>query len=279
MTVKISIEGDGLTFKKDITFQKAGQIIAFLGADESLVRAEQGLIMASPSTTLPPIDQSPRDLIIQAKAKTNAQKITVLGQYLADKDGNDYFLIKEVQLQLKKLGEEPANFTRDLKAAEAARYIYQIPPKKDGKYNVTEAGKDAIQNQFSAEIRVKVNYKKKTKATNKLTLPRQEIASLPISTELDGFPNFHKLPTKADSILWVLSFVDSQNIESLTPKEVEFLTDKLRNKIPQNAFSPHNKRNIKEGYVSQADGKFKLQQKGIDHLKNLALTNTNEKSE
>ncbi len=279
MTVKISIDGEGLTFKKDIGVQKAGQIIAFLGADESSAPIERGPLLTTTSKILPQIEQSPKDLIIQANAKTNAQKITVLGSYLLDKDGNDDFLIKEVQLQMRKLGEEPGNFNRDLKAAMSLQYIYQLPPKKDGKYGITDAGREAIQNQFSEEVKIKPKSHKKHGGFKQSIPPRDEVTTLAIVSDMEGYPNFHKLPTKADSILWVMAYCDAQKIESLTPKEVEFLTDKLRSKIPQNAFSPHNKRNIKEGYVSQTDGKFKLQQKGFDHLKALLLPASNEKTE
>jgi len=279
MTVKILIEGDGLTFNKDITFKKAGQIITFLGSDESIAPVEQGQVVLPPAKMLPAEDQTPMDLILQSKAKTNAQKITVLGSYLSDKDRSEHFFVKDVQQELKKLGEEPTNFGRDLKSAETMKYIYQLEPKNEGRYGVTVAGRNAINTQFSGEMRNKTVSKKRSSGTKKSIPLRTEITSFSISSEMEGYPNFHKLPTKADSILWVLAYADNQNVDGLTPKEVEHLTEKLKMKIPQNNFSAHNKKNFTEGYVAQTNGVFKLQHKGMDHLKTLMKQEVNGKTE
>lgn len=266
MSVFITIEGDGLSLKKQTTLQKAGQIIAFLGLEEGSIDDESAVhSVPGHASLITPPSVSLNDLINESKAKTSAQKITVLGKYLSEKDKTDGFLIKEVLLQLRKMGEEPGNFTRDLKKAVDLQYIYEDP--KTGKYGVSAKGLRAIEGKFADEPR-RTSVKGRG-GFKKAIPPRQEVVSLPFVSTLDGYPDFHQLPTKADSILWVLVYADSQNIEDLTPKEVEVITDKLRKKIAQNAFSPFNKRNMKEGYVAQTDGKFKIQQKGIDRLKAL----------
>ncbi|MDO8487655.1 MAG: hypothetical protein Q7S45_05150 [Candidatus Curtissbacteria bacterium] len=267
MTITITIEGDGLSLKKETNLQKAGQIIAFLGLAENSSEAGTRLDLV-PSTVLSsPLALSPAELVIESKAKTNAQKIAVLGSYLLEKDGRDDFLTKEVLLLLRKIGEEPHNFARDLRTAESSQYVYPIDTKK-GKYGVGQKGKQAIQNKFSDKIRATARTKR-TGGVRKATPPRTEVLSLSIVSSLEGYPDFHVLPSKADAILWVLAYADEQKIEELTPREVEALTDKLRNKIEQKAFSAHNKRNIKLSYVSQTGNRFKLQQKGSDHLKKL----------
>lgn len=267
MSVTITIDGEGLSLKKETTLQKAGQIIAFLGLEEGSIGAvASGGTSRNSTSLIPSSSSSPRDMINEAKAKTNAQKITVLGKYLSDKDGPDGFLIKEILLQLRKIGEEPGNFTRDLKYAVSLQYIYVID-SKEGKYGISDKGINAIQNKFADEPR-KPSAKGKG-GFKKAIPPRTEVTSLEMVSTLSGYPDFHTLPTKADSILWVLAYADGQKIADLTPKEVEVITDKLRNKLEQKAFSAHNKRNIKSGYVAQTDGKFKIQQKGFDRLKGL----------
>lgn len=275
MTVIITIEGDGLSLKKQTSLQKAGHIIAFLGLGEGLVPdASSDQIGHNPASLISPQVISTRDLINESKAKTNAQKITVLGKYLSEKDGTGEFLIKDILYELRKMGEEPGNFTRDLKKAISLKYIYPVPSKKD-KYGVSERGLSGIQNKFSDEIR-KPSIKRRG-GFKKAIPPRKEVVSLSIVTTLEGYPNFHPLPTKADVILWVLAYADSQKIEDLTPKEVEVITDKLRNVIEQKDFSAFNKRNIKLGYVAQVDGKFKIQQKGLDFLKTLTTKEKHDK--
>lgn len=274
MTVKITIDGEGLSLKKETTLQKAGQIITFLGREEDSINPVNQQDSIQPTSLISSPTSSPKELIIESKAKTSAQKITVLGKYLSEKDGVDEFLIKEVLLQLRKMGDEPGNFTRDLKTAVSLQYIYEID-NKEGKYGVSEKGKAEIQNKFSGETR-RVGVKR-TGGFKKAIPPRGEVTSLEIVATLEGYPNFHGLPTKADSILWVMAYADSQKIQELTPKEVEVITDKLKNIIPQNAFSAHNKRNIKGGYVSQADSRFKIQQKGLDYLKSLTTKGKHDK--
>ncbi len=276
MSITITIDGEGLSLKKETTLQKAGQIIAFLGLEEGSLGAAPpgGTSHNNPASLIPSSTSSTSDMISEAKAKTNAQKITVLGKYLSDKDGSDGFLIKEILLQLRKIGEEPGNFTRDLKNAVSLQYIY-VTDAKEGKYSISIKGVNAIQNKFADEPR-KLSAKGRG-GFKKAIPPRDEVNSLPMVTTLSGYPDFHPLPTKADSILWALAYADSQKIEELTPKEVEVITNKLRNVIAQKDFSAFNKRNIKPGYVAQTDGKFKIQQKGLDYLKSLGLKGKHDK--
>jgi len=269
MTVNITIQGNGLSYKKDISVQRAGQIITFLGTDEESTVIDPNQIPSYPSPLISPSLQSPSELINESKAKTNAQKITVIGNYLQEKDRREIFSVKEVLFYLRKIGEQPSNFSRDIGTAESLQYIYPHDVKK-GEYGVSEKGKEAIRNKFSEAPNHKIKSKNKG-GFKKPILPRNEVLSLPIVASLDGHTDFHVLQTKADSILWILAYADTQRVESLNPREIEALSDKLRKKIEQTGFSAHNKRNIKLGYVSQTGNQFKLQQKGIDHLKKLNI--------
>lgn len=277
MAVDITIQGDGLLFKKTINSHKAGQIIAFLGADEESVVTDLKQTDNSPLALTPPSLSSPSELINESKAKTNAQKITIIGNYLQKKDGQDSFLDKEVLLQLRKIGEQPGNFSRDVDTAESLQYIYPINVK-EGRYGVSAKGVKAIENKFSETPRLKSKSNNKG-GFKKAIPPRSEVLSLPIVASLDGYVDFHSIQVKADCILWILAYADKQGIKSLTPREVESLSDKLRRKIVQTGFSAHNKRNIKSGYVSQTNNQFKLEQKGFAHLIDLSAKQPNDKKE
>lgn len=277
MAVTITIQGDGLSFKKDINSQRAGQIITFLGADEeSAIMDLKQTDPTFPKLISKPL-RSPSELINESKAKTNAQKITVIGNYLQEKDGQESFLVKEVLFQLRKIGERPGNFSRDIGTAESLQYIYPVDVK-EGTYGISDRGVEAIGNKFSETSRLKIKSKNRG-GFKKAIPPRDEVLSLPIVAILDGYVDFHTLKTKADSILWILAYADKQGTENLTPREIEVLSDKLRNKIEQTGFSAHNKRNIKLGYVSQSDNLFKLQQKGFDYLKKIGTQQTDGNEE
>lgn len=267
MSVTIIIQGDGLSFKKDINSQKAGQIIAFLGAAEE-VAVDDLSLSASNTKLIPETFQSPSALINESEAKTNAEKITVIGNHLQTKDGQEGFLATEVLLQLRKIGEKPGNFSRDIATAASLQYIFPVDVK-EGRYGISDKGLRAIENKFSETPRKKVK-SKNTGGLKKAMPPREEVLSLPIVATLDGYKDLHSIKTMSDSILWILAYADKHGIESLTPREVEALSDKLRKKIEQSGFSAHNQRNMKSGYVSRTGNLFKLQEKGFGHLKEMS---------
>lgn len=278
MSVTITIDGDGLSLKRETSLLKAGQIITFLGSEESFSSDLPVEKSNTPPLLNPSPNLTPGELIIEANAKTNAEKILVLGKYITDKDLSDKFSTKEVLIELKKIGGEPHNFARDIRTAISSSYIYPIDMRQ-GEYGVTSTGKKAIEDKFSNKTN-KANSGTRRNGTGgkKVAVPpRQEVILMPKVTTLSGFPDFHDLPTKSDSILWTLEYVNNHNIDSLTPREVEVITDKLLNRVAQKDFSAFNKRNMRKGYVLQDNGKFKLQQKGINHLKK--LTSGNDKKE
>lgn len=278
MSVIITIDGDGLSLKRETTLLKAGQIITFLGTEENY----SSDIPSGKSNITPLLNPAPNltpgELIIEANAKTNVERILVLGKFVTDKNRSDKFSTKEVLIELKKIGGEPHNFARDIRMAVSSNYIHPID-KNQGEYVVTSTGKKAIEDKFSNKTNKTTSKTRRGGTGGKKVAvpPRQEVLSIPKVTTLSGFPDFHNLPTRSDSILWTLEYANSNNIESLTPREVEEITDKLLNRVAQKDFSAFNKRNIRKGYVLQDGGKFKLQPKGIDHLKE--LTSGNEKKE
>jgi hypothetical protein len=275
MAIKVTISGDGLSFEKETNLQKAGQIVAFLGREEGDIEYKPTTpIGVLPNTSITGL--SIKDQISQSKAKTNAEIITVVGKYLEESNKSEEFLRKEVLLQLRKNGEVPSNFTRDLKTAIALQYIYGRG--KEGVYGVTEKGKQAIINQFkdAVQTRVKVGKNGGSKTANP---PRDAVTALTIVGEMSGYPNFHKLKTRADKILWILAYADQMQISELTPREVEFISDKLKFVIISKDFAAHNKRNIKETYVAVGKGTFKIQQNGLNHLKSLLSIENEHKQE
>src|ERR1700687_1361114 len=123
MSGKITIEGDGLSFSSDVEIVKAAQIIAFVKVESSPERERHISLLGNAVSTAA---STPGLALTQSRAKTNAQKIAVLGRYICERDQQSTFSAKEVQEVMKKAGVPlPRNFARDIKDAVRANYIYE----------------------------------------------------------------------------------------------------------------------------------------------------------
>lgn len=272
MAVKIVISGEGLSLEREISLHEAGQIITYLGTKQQLVpntQENRALLEQSVSEIEGAAPSSPKDAISTSGAKTNSEKITAVGKYLQDRDNTQNFAAEEAKSILQKMGEQPGNFLRDLKTAEKSQYIY-CENKSEGVFSVTDKGKANINAKFSEKVILGKQKKKSfaNKSANPVTV-NPEIEKLPITTNLDGFPNYHSLDTKWKKIIWLLVFADKNGIEALSPAEVEYLSAKIKGQIARSGFTAHNTPNIKAGYVISKGSKFSAEQSGTDLLKNL----------
>lgn len=272
MAVKIVISGEGLSLEREISLHEAGQIITYLGTKQQFspnIQENKALMEQSVSEIDGQTPSSPKDAISSSGAKTNSEKITAIGKYLQDRDGVQNFAVEEVKSILQKMGEHPANFLRDLKTSEKSQYIY-CENRAEGIFSITDKGKTSINAKFSEKV-IPGKQKKKS-STNKPANPvtvSPEIEKLPITTNLDGFPNYHSLDTKWKKIIWLLVFADKNGVEALSPAEVEYLSAKIKGQIARSGFTAHNTQNIKAGYVISKGSKFSAEQSGIDLLMNL----------
>jgi len=263
--IKISITGEGLSIEKMTSLHKAGQIISFLGLDSTKpVNMASG---ASTSVSLPLANKiQPKEMISRSSAKTYPQKITALGIYLKETQGQTSFSSDEVKAMLRKMGDEPKNFTRDLKSAVDLQYITCINPDQE-LYEVTDKGCDACDKNFAGSV------EKKTAGTKRMFISngvRDELKGMQIVATLDGLPGYHDLAKKADQILWLMQYADTKGINTITPVEVDFMSSELRGKIAAKHFSVLNDRNLKNGYVAKHPTGFQIQKKGSDYLMSLS---------
>lgn len=269
--VKITIEGEGLSLTKHTTLQKAGQIISFLGYDNAL--QESG----TPTSTHPVLlakKIQPKDIIINSNAKTYPQKITAIGRYINEQLGQKTFTLQELKLMFKKMGDEPGNFVRDVNKAVELQYIICVDTTKE-EYELTDKGNEAIEKGFLGEMTKKSLGAKRTVVSKGI---RDEVKNLQIVSALEGYPDYHNLPTKGDKILWLLEYTLKNNIKELTPAEVDSLSTKLRDRVEQGGFTALNARNMKKAFVLKNNEGFQIQKRGTDHLLALNNSSSEEKS-
>src|SRR3989338_8471602 len=121
MAVIVKIQGDDLDFNYTTNVRKAGQIITFLGTDEFGEETNIPQAEVVNSTELLPVsikNKTPRQVLIESKAKTNPQRIVVLGYHYCELHNTQTFPISELKILFGKIGESvPRNLSRDLRVA------------------------------------------------------------------------------------------------------------------------------------------------------------------
>jgi hypothetical protein len=148
---RLSLEGDGISVKKDITEVMALQVLSVV-----LGGSEQPVLKRSPSigpTAAPSAGQrSLREFMDEVEARRNPEKIVAIGQFIVEQTGQDTFTREEVKGKFRSAGERtPANFSRDFAVVMAAGWIAEDPGS--GEFYVTNRGREALAQRFSAEAR------------------------------------------------------------------------------------------------------------------------------
>jgi hypothetical protein len=265
--VKITIEGEGISVIKYTTEQKAGQIISFLGTDQQIqTTASPG---SSSPVSMPLLGKKvlPIDMIEESEAKTFPQKIAALAKYIRDVQGQLTFSPSEIKLLLKKLGDDPKNFSRDMREASERGYI-DCENSASDLYELTVRGDRAYADRFKNEISTKRTGAKRSGGIRGI---RDEVRELEIKTSLENFPSYHDLSTKADKILWVLEYAEAQSIKGLSPTEIDHISGELRERIESKSFTALNTKNLQASYVKKTpEGYFRIEKKGSEYLKTAA---------
>lgn len=262
--ITVSITGEGLSLTIKTNLQKAGQIISFLGMEQN-TPASASYEPAPAPRLLASKPVQPKEIVVNSGAKTYPQKIAALAVYLRDQVGQETFTPQEIKVIFKKMGDEPKNFTRDLKSAMELQYVICVDPASE-QYELTDKGAEAVSQSFSGKATKKSVGSKRAVISNGV---RDEVRQLETLGTLDGFPEYYGLATKADKILWLLAYADKGGVKTLTPTEVDYMSGELRDKVDAKGFTALNQRNIKNSFVSKTASGFQIQKKGIDHLKSL----------
>lgn len=283
MTVKISIEGEGLQYSGETNLHKAAQIIAFMGTEQSSLQ-NSGASAAAPSSLMAPAtpamqtNMTPRQFINQAGAKTNVQKIAVIAKYLKDRS-REVFVRNEIVEEFRRAGEvSPKNIGRDIKETVIAGYICESPDQT-GEYYLTNEGEEAIIEKFTMEKDGKKSKPKAKKAKSTASSSEPTNASLKdlvFIPKIDGVPSYWDIK-KSDRIHWILFAAKAHKVDELTNKDIEYVAKMLGDNIGSSTVDAFSKTNRKQSYLHKNGTTYRILQPGIDHLQGLLTVKENGK--
>jgi len=277
MGVKVKLTGDGLNYETEATVIQAAKIIGFLNTQETLpgnytnaqqTESSQAGFLGEKVRQM----SSPREAIMETGAKTNAQKIVVLGSYILERDSTDEFSSGELKSLFLKAGEPaPRNLSRDVRDAVRAGYIAESFDKSDS-YIVTNTGRKAASDGFKAHGDP-LSRRRKTHGGNGLkakpaVIP-EWLRDLSISDQLDNFPSYRKMKTRSDKILWILQWAKDNKKERLNGGDIVCIADKISDNIPRSQIAATLSPYLSKSYVSKTADGYNILYEGTEYLKGI----------
>lgn len=271
MSVKVTLSGDGLNYQSDASLVQAAKIIGFLNTEEPLP-AEYGSSTVGGTNFIdaPQVKplSSPREAILNTNAKTNAQKILVLGAYLAQRDNSDEFATAELKTLFVKAGEPaPRNLARDIRDAVKSGYIMESMTSSD-MYAVTNTGYKRLEAGFSASAVKKTRKKSNGKPAKKAEIP-EWLQTTSVDDQLEGFPSYRQIGTRSNRVLWILQWAARANRERLTGIEISAIADKLSDNIPTKQIAASFLQHLSSNRASKTVEGYKILYSGSEFLKTL----------
>lgn len=284
MGVKIHLYGDGLEYETEASLIQAAKIIGFLNTEEPLTaeydqgqsrisNMENNFIDEGSARQL----SSPREAVLDSGAKTNAQKILILGQYIADRDGTDEFAPAELKTLFVKAGEAaPRNLARDIRDAIRAGYITESV-ETTGVYVVTNTGRRAITEGFQNNGAATGTKRKSPSSRHSTTKAPKAIPewinSLSISDQMEGFPGYRRMNLRSYKVLWILQWATMQGREQITGSEIEAIASKLADNVPSKQVASSVRPFLAKSYISKNSEGYRILHNGSMHLKESGTDN------
>ena len=170
--VKITLEGPGLSYNREIDEDVAGQILSLCLTPQ---RQDVNSNKSAPKTVPQAIGnqvESAAEYMTNHDPKRNPDKILSLAGFLSESRGKNSFQKGEIKSLFRDAGEIlPANFTRDFKWTISNGWIGPDTAKK-GNYFVTNTGWKVLRASFPEESIKETKYKtsarRKKSKTSKL---------------------------------------------------------------------------------------------------------------
>jgi hypothetical protein len=151
----ISVRGKGITVEKSVPAQVARQVVnVVMGGAVSDSASVSGNRADGPSAPTPGVRRtSLREFLEESEARRNPDKITVIAEYLLRFEEAELFTREDIRGRFRLAGEAvPANFPRDFTWAVRNGWVAE-DPKSPGSFYVTQKGRNAIESNFSNEVK------------------------------------------------------------------------------------------------------------------------------
>jgi hypothetical protein len=157
---RLKLEGGGLSLDQKVDRATAVAIVNLVlggGAPLSAPQPPAATTVTHGSAALDPAIQgtstlSVGEFIAQVEAKRNPDKIVAMGVYMKEQ-GHTEFTPEDIKPLFQAAGEPtPANFARDYRWAQNAKWIAPAAANPKAFY-VTNTGEDAVRAHFPSEIR------------------------------------------------------------------------------------------------------------------------------
>lgn len=272
--ITITIKGK-VGYEDQITVAQAARIITFLNA-EGDAAAPLGADLDAGAGTPPPGPDtrkpagagigSAREALDLSGAKKNPEKIVALGQYVLQ-DGGDTFKVEDVKAQFRRARETPpANFSRDMSTAMKEGWIAQ----GDGdEYYITNKIQGIFDGDFKFPKSTSNGGGRSRVAAKAKTKPDVFAGIDEFPTRMDGYPNYPKMKTEKDRVLWALQFAKSEGIKGLANKDVAWLTDHLGAGVPSNNIAGAFRGGKSAGHMNRStvDQSIRITEDGEAYLK------------
>jgi hypothetical protein len=264
MVVKVHLEGDGLTFEDETNVFNAAQIIGFLKNSESLTGGAPsgGVASQPPLLGNTQTRTSPREALQTSGAKTNPQKIAVLGHYQAAANNHEGFTIDEVKAAFKRAGEPlPKNLGRDVQAAVTSSLIYE-EDGETGYYILSESAVEAIESGFQQQGKKAVKAKreggKRSNGTARVSLNEELLKSLKqkngsLQEFIQARQAAYDVGASNQVAIIATWLMDEMRQEGISPSDLQAVRRYL-GEPGGNPWSQLNNAKNRAGYFSHANG-------------------------
>lgn len=271
INLKIQSEDSKLNFEQEILLSDVGFIISYLSGSKN-----QGIVKEQNSAIKPQIAINDTkeliNLLERYQPRSNVEKLTLFATYLNKKNNDQPFSEDQLKdlFDLSNL-KMPENFKRDLSIAVERGVLFKL--KDSNTFITTNKTNKELENMlFKQTIDESTIFKKKrVRGLTERAELNDSIKSVPITGSIKGVSvKYRELKSGSERILWVVLYLKTHGFETVSIKDVEFLSDKLGKVLQSKYFAMYNKTNIDEGKIAKVDNKFVITEEGENYISSLS---------
>lgn len=273
ISLTIKSEDNKFFFEQEISLTDSSFIINYFASKENSSNTSLGIQPSKPQIVV----NDTKLLLSQLEKyqpKSNVEKFVVFAEYLTIVKSEQPFSEVELkELFITANFKVPENFKRDLGIAVARGVLFKL--KDQDLFIATPKTKKELDLMIEKQSIDESTIFKKKKRIRGLTQRAElnsDIKSIPLTGNLKGLNIKYKdLRSGSDRILWVITYLKNNAMESVSIKDIEFISNKLGNVVKSKYFAMYNKSNIENGYVAKVDNKFIITEEGESYISSLSV--------